>query len=241
MAVYRFRKRLGETPLQALSRLRIEQDIAEDVPVTYAGRLDPAAVGEMIFLSKGDIADKQKCLSASKIYEVTFILGLATDTADLMGKVTDFDPSARTVSSEEFQNACTNLSGTRHQPYHAFSSKAVDGKPLWQHAREGNPQAVDHEVTFHTIELLSSESRSVTSAYGRVTELTSLITGDFRQPEILESWQSYKDSSKNLQTFTVRIHSSSGAYMRVLGEEIGKALNIPVCAYSIERKEIILP
>ena len=53
-------KLLGETPLQCLKRLRKIGVYTENDKVTYAGRLDPAAVGLMIFLDKkSEILDKQ--------------------------------------------------------------------------------------------------------------------------------------------------------------------------------------
>ena len=60
-------KLLGETPLQCLKRLRETGVYTENDKVTYAGRLDPAAVGLMIFLDKkSEILDKQKYLSLTK-------------------------------------------------------------------------------------------------------------------------------------------------------------------------------
>lgn len=240
MAVYHLNKRLGETPLQALSRLRIEQNLPDDLPITFAGRLDPAATGEMIFLSGDDILQKDSYLHAEKVYEVKFILGLSTDTGDLLGLVTEYKPSQK-VSELQLIATFESLVGKRQQKFHPFSSKVIDGKPLWQHAREGNDAEASHEVTFHGIELLSSEVISAESVLQKVSEITSLVSGDFRQSEILQSWEPYKHLPDKLQTVTVRIHSSSGAYMRVLGEELGAIIQTPVCAYSIERREIIVP
>ena len=45
-----FQKQVGETPLEMLDRLRIEQPSLRDEKLSYAGRLDPMAEGEMLFL-----------------------------------------------------------------------------------------------------------------------------------------------------------------------------------------------
>ena len=41
-------KNIGETPLECLERHRKERSIDKDIPMTYAGRLDPMAEGLMI-------------------------------------------------------------------------------------------------------------------------------------------------------------------------------------------------
>ena len=55
---YFVHKRWGETPLEALERLRAEEGIAADVPMTYAGRLDPAAEGLLIILTGEECKNK---------------------------------------------------------------------------------------------------------------------------------------------------------------------------------------
>ena len=43
-------KNIGETPLEAIERAREEENISTDVPITYAGRLDPMAEGLLLVL-----------------------------------------------------------------------------------------------------------------------------------------------------------------------------------------------
>ena len=120
MAHYYVDKRLGETPLEALHRLRKEEGLSEDVPLTYAGRLDPAAEGVLLVLSGEDCKHKDDFLSLPKTYEVEVLLGIETDTHDLLGipKV-----AMKDIPIEEYLQ--THI-GVFEQPYPAFSSKPVD-------------------------------------------------------------------------------------------------------------------
>jgi tRNA U55 pseudouridine synthase TruB len=49
--VLKLYKNVGETPLECLERFRVENSEYKDVPMTYAGRLDPMAEGVLIVLA----------------------------------------------------------------------------------------------------------------------------------------------------------------------------------------------
>ena len=82
-------KKEGETPLAALERLCRDHGIYEKV--TYAGRLDPMASGLLLVLSGDDVYKKDSMLEHTKTYDFTILLGVATDTGDILGKVTEVD------------------------------------------------------------------------------------------------------------------------------------------------------
>ena len=80
-------KNLGETPLECLERVRSEQGIADDIPMTYAGRLDPMAEGLLIILIGEECKNKEKYLGLDKTYEFKILVGFSTDTYDLLGMI----------------------------------------------------------------------------------------------------------------------------------------------------------
>jgi tRNA U55 pseudouridine synthase TruB len=110
-------KNLGETPLQALERYRLEEGIAVDVPMTYAGRLDPMAEGDLIILVGEECKGKDRFLPMKKEYEVEFLLGVETDTYDLLG----------IFQKESEVSEITIEKGKFTQPYPPFSSKTFSG------------------------------------------------------------------------------------------------------------------
>lgn len=81
-------KNPGETPLTALKRLRYLAQISSDIPLTYAGRLDPLAEGLLIVLGGEECKKKEQFLAVDKVYECTVLLGFATDTGDVLGLLT---------------------------------------------------------------------------------------------------------------------------------------------------------
>jgi tRNA U55 pseudouridine synthase TruB len=96
-------KKLGETPLEALERTRTEHSIAADVPMTYAGRLDPLVEGQMIILIGEECKNKDAYTKLGKTYEFEILSGVSTDTYDLLGLVTDSDFS-KMLDVEEVLN-----------------------------------------------------------------------------------------------------------------------------------------
>ena len=73
-------KNIGETPLECLERHRKERSIDKDIPMTYAGRLDPMAEGLMILLVGEECKNKDKYLGLDKTYEFKILVGFSTDT-----------------------------------------------------------------------------------------------------------------------------------------------------------------
>jgi len=78
-------KKEGETPLEALERLRAAAAIPEDVPMTYAGRLDPMAEGLLLILAGEECKKKDEYTSLEKTYQAKILFGVGTDTYDLLG------------------------------------------------------------------------------------------------------------------------------------------------------------
>ena len=120
----------------------------------HTGTLDPFATG-LLILCLGRATRLSRFLTAAfKSYEATIRFGYATDTYDRtgtpVGDVRDYEPErdvlVRTLSSFEGR-------GMQRPP--AFSAKKIDGKRLYQLAREGVPvTAPPVEVEIRELELL---------------------------------------------------------------------------------------
>jgi tRNA pseudouridine55 synthase len=87
-------KYVGETPLACMERFRAEHPEYEGVKMTYAGRLDPIASGVLLVLTGGRVHEKESYLGLPKTYECTALLGVATDTYDVLGMI-----DAKTLST----------------------------------------------------------------------------------------------------------------------------------------------
>jgi tRNA U55 pseudouridine synthase TruB len=65
-------KKVGETPLELINRIRIEMPELKDERLSYAGRLDPMAEGQMLILVGDENDNREKYLGLDKEYEAEF-------------------------------------------------------------------------------------------------------------------------------------------------------------------------
>lgn len=63
---------------------------------------------------------------------------------------------------------------------------------------------------------------------------------DFRQDRIIKTWEKFfKETGRNnFMVAKLKVTCSSGTYVRVLAEAIGKKLDMPACAFSIKRTKV---
>ena len=118
--------------------------------IGHAGTLDPFASGVMVLLiGKKFTRMSSQFLNQDKAYLATLHLGITTDTYDIEGQITN--QSHLIPSLQEIENALTGFQGTILQTPPMFSAKKVQGKKLYELARQGitiERQAAP--VTLHT-------------------------------------------------------------------------------------------
>lgn len=233
-------KPIGKTPKDMLDFLREKEGISADVPLTYAGRLDPLAEGLLIVLVGTRVHDKDQFSRLDKTYEFSLLLGIGTDTHDLLGMITEHTSldNLNKITEPLIQEIVETFSGTYEQSYPMYSSKTVDGVPLWQYAREGKTPS---HIPTHSVNITLAKTpqiRRVTSSeiLSHCIDIVRKVEGDFRQEEIIQKWQEVLNT--NNQTYILVdcvVDVSSGTYIRTLCADIGKALGVPALAYHIKR------
>ncbi|QQR49900.1 hypothetical protein IPF86_02290 [Candidatus Nomurabacteria bacterium] len=233
-------KNLGETPLEALERLRLDKNLG-DIPLTYAGRLDPAAEGLLLILGGETCKEKDTYLGLPKVYTAQILFGITTDTHDLLGipaSSLHVLPDTTTFANS-LENILQTYPSTFIQPYPAYASKTVRGKPLFTYAREGEVVLLpEHEVTMHAITLEKIEEITSADIGERVTRLLSLIKGDFRQEAIGNAWKEILHHDRKYCMATVTLTVSSGFYVRVFADTLGKELGTPAALFSLIRTQV---
>ena len=120
----------------------------------HAGTLDPQATGVLpVFL--GSAAKAVDILPADdKIYLAEMCLGIETDTEDIFGNVLREVPY--TGTEEELTEAIRSFIGTYEQTPPMYSAKKINGKKLYELAREG--KVIERKavpVTIHDIQIVS--------------------------------------------------------------------------------------
>ncbi|HEY0964441.1 MAG TPA: hypothetical protein VGE31_01455, partial [Candidatus Paceibacterota bacterium] len=136
-------KAVGETPLDAAEAFRSTRPDLENVPLSYAGRLDPMASGKLLVLIGEECKHQSDYHGLDKEYEFSVLFGIASDTQDVLGRLTPIaaTESLRSVRNKDLlsgaavegatlNNIAQSFIGTLTVPYPLFSAKTVNGKPL---------------------------------------------------------------------------------------------------------------
>lgn len=246
-------KPVGLTPLQAVELFRKNNPSYKDVKLSYMGRLDPMAEGEMLILIGDENKNRDKYLNLDKEYVFDVLFGLETDTFDILGKVTSLSIASRSFGSEadkgatRFEARLTSevkkIKGKHTQEYPPYSSPKVKGKKLFEWAREGRLEEIDlptKEIEIYDIKILNFYTISKKDLQKTVFERINLVEGDFRQDEILKLWKEKLGRCKNKESRVTKIflRCSSGTYARSVANELGKKLGTGAIALNIKRTKI---
>ncbi len=234
--VFILNKQEGETPLFALEKFRAKNKKYKDSKMTYAGRLDPMASGLLVILAEQEIKNKVKYLALDKEYKFEILFGFATDTYDILGKVTR--SYLVTLEDIELKNKINKnlkyFKGKFKQKYPLYSSKTI------KHARAGNSvEAPEREVTVKSLKFIKLRKISNPKLLENIEKRINKVSGDFRQKEILRIWRkNLKQGGPSLTVASFKIRCSSGTYVRVVANELGGRIGIPALAFSIKRSKI---
>lgn len=234
-------KKIGETPLQTLNRFVASYPEYRGVKMTYAGRLDPMAEGVLIVLSGSANKDRVKYTGLDKDYEFDFILGVDTDTHDLLGKVVGEVRPVK-IGEAEVRETLSRYRGEFEQYYPAYSSKVVAGIQLFDYARRGKITSIilpKHKVRVDSIELVGSRSVSRDEWWQEIRSTIDSVEGDFRQEEIISIWEKTIPSLPNkLTIYRARVSCGSGFYVRQLVADIGRDLSTGAVTARILRTRV---
>lgn len=144
-------KEAGYTSFDVVARLR---GILKIKKIGHTGTLDPDATGVLpVCVGKATklcdmLTDKDK------VYECVMMLGVETDTYDLSGKV--LSRNSVTASEEEIANAINSFVGDIMQVPPMYSALKVNGKKLYELAREGKEvERKPRPVTIFSIDILN--------------------------------------------------------------------------------------
>ena len=122
--------------------------------VGHTGTLDPIASGVLVVCVGKATKLVDIITSANKEYVATVKLGLLTDTLDLDGEV--LKKEKVTIRKEELINVLNSFLGKYEQEVPIYSAVKVNGKKLYEYAREGKKVNLPKRmVEIKEIELIS--------------------------------------------------------------------------------------
>ncbi len=244
-------KKVGETPLSCTERFKANHPKYKNAKMAYAGRLDPMASGKLLILLENECKKQKDYHVLDKEYIVEIILGLSSDTGDVLGLLTESKTKEKSIV--EIKKVLKKFIGEFVAPYPIFSSRTVKGKPLHTWTLEDRLNEIEIPTStsiIYNLKLTDLSMISIDSLYAcatekiesipKVTDIRKTLGNDFRRPLIRDSWKTFHESSttNTFQILTVRCIASSGTYMRTLAEHIGEKLGTCALALSIHRSKI---
>ncbi|WP_449245988.1 tRNA pseudouridine(55) synthase TruB [Desulfarculus baarsii] len=161
----------------------------------HTGTLDPFATGVLVLVFNQATRLSDLLGGGPKAYEAELVLGRATDTGDVTGRVIE-QAAAPALEWAQAEAAVAALVGQRMQSPPAYSAAKHEGKPLYAYARAGK--------------IVEKPARPITIYDARLLGLEA-----------------------GLLRFAVQC--SRGAYVRVLGEDLARALGAPGCLSGLRR------
>jgi len=120
--------------------------------VGHTGTLDPNATGVLPLLIGKATGISKYLINHDKTYIATLKLGIKTDTADGEGKVLE-EKEVPDLQIEDIQKALDKLMGKQEQVPPMYSAIKVNGKKLYEYARQGK----EIEVKARTIEIYDTK------------------------------------------------------------------------------------
>lgn len=218
MTIIIVNKPIGWTMLDLVQHF---QYLTEAKKISFAGRLDPMAFGQVKLLLNDDVINNLQESDCKKIYRFYFVKNITTDSYDILGlpKINN--------------NEITLLKpGYYDQEYPPYSSVLIKEHklPYWQCIKRGL-EVKDKPKKCVQIESLKELSTHYYTKEVFLREIKSrfdlLTKSTFRQDEIYEKWNELDFEGVNVVKMEATV--SSGCYIRWICNEMSG------CAYDIER------
>jgi tRNA pseudouridine55 synthase len=265
----------GLTPLEVVNLVKEKFPEYKNAKIGYAGRLDPLAHGVLLLMIGDATKEKDKYLNLPKEYEFEAVFGVSTDTYDVLGMLVSsrategsrgisyhkaalkrsLRSSADSVGmTKEIQSFIKSKLGKQIQIYPTFSSKTVQGKPLFWWARNNKLSEIQipqREIEIYDFKLLEIKEISAAKLKKEIFRQIALVTGDFRQEQIKNTWNTLftKDqrpaspagrlkTNSRFLTAKLKISCSSGTYVRSIVNELGNRLNSGAITIDILRTKV---
>jgi tRNA pseudouridine55 synthase len=217
----------GITSHDVIDRVR---RITGERRVGHAGTLDPFATGLLIVgVSREATREMKKLVGLNKTYETEFVLGASSDTDDVTGKFTPHS-SSEPLTQIGIQETLQKFVGEIEQIPPAYSAIKIGGKKMYEEARAGRMiEAKPRRVTIYSIDHVIASARQSVSDDGRRPQAN----------EAISTLRLLRPVKAGLATTVVAtIHCSSGAYIRSLARDLGRALHTGGYVQTLRRTHI---
>lgn len=246
-------KEVGQTPLDVIRAYKRAHPEYQNIPMAYAGRLDPMASGALLILIGDACKEQRRYHDLDKAYTFDVLFGVSSDSGDILGLLS-WDEELPTLKAENLGHLAKKFSGKSITlPYPKFSAKTVEGKPLHMWTLEDRLDEIEIPTATTSIYKLAytgvrqtpiprvcAIARKKIDSIPPVTETSKKLGADFRRAQVRPLWkelaEAHASDTATIATFTCVC--SSGTYIRSLAEHIGQILGVSALAFRIHRTKI---
>jgi len=144
--------RARESKGQQKRRSRIKRDLR--VKMGHGGTLDPLATGVLILGVGKGTKSLSNFITCTKTYETVVLFGASTDTYDRVGRIVKKSRYDE-VTRPAVEKALEGFRGKYKQMPPLFAALKMDGKPIYEYAREGKP--LPREIEMREVEVSELE------------------------------------------------------------------------------------
>lgn len=122
--------------------------------IGHTGTLDPIATGVLVLCIGKATKLVEVITSYDKEYEAEVILGIKTDTKDITGKILKEEKAI--ISKENIEECLKKMIGTYNQTVPIYSAVKINGKKLYEYARNNEEiELPKRKVTIKKLKLIS--------------------------------------------------------------------------------------
>ncbi len=122
--------------------------------VGHTGTLDPGVEGVLPICIGNATRLAEYLTDAGKVYEAIIEIGTATTTEDAEGEVVQEDSTEKRITRSQILEALKSLTGVISQTPPMFSAVKVNGRKLYEYARNGETvERPTRQITIYSLEL----------------------------------------------------------------------------------------
>ena len=210
-------------------RARLRDEFGHKIKVGHTGTLDPFATGLLILLSGKMTKRSNEFLKLDKVYEATLKLGYVSTTGDPEGEITKYCPQKTKITEiEEHKGKISDFAAEgAEQCDKTLDLSHCGASEISKFCQSFVGKIIQTPPKYSAIKINGERAYKLARA-GKDFDIPS------RQVEIY----SIDVLEYNYPELKIRVHCSSGTYIRTLAEDIGKALNTGAYLTALRRISI---
>ena len=216
-------------------RAHLRDQLKHKIKVGHTGTLDPFATGLLILLTGKMTKRSNEFLKLDKIYEATLKLGYTSSTGDPEGEITEYSRQAQEYPKEGSEESVGGYDRDRRSapPVTTGRRDSVSEEPSLDILKIGEfCQSFVGKIE-QTPPRFSAIKINGQRAYKLARQ-----NKDFEIPTRQVEIYSINILDYDYPTLKIKVHCSSGTYIRTLTEDIGKALNTGAYLTALRRIKI---